>query len=156
MIDVIALGRLITDIHLEKTSNGTAFVSFAIASKSNIKTDDGYKTDFIDCIIWRQKAENLNRFHLKRGALIKLTGYLDSEVYESEDRKKKNWKIVVSEFELCGRKDDETESTPNEEPKQVAIPDDDLPFNSSMVGELKTRPTTKNNLPMGCSNSSFI
>jgi single-strand DNA-binding protein len=74
MINSVCLvGRLTRDPELKYTGNNVAVASFSLAVNRNFKDANGEReTDFINCVIWRQQAENLANW-AKKGALIGIT-----------------------------------------------------------------------------------
>ena len=49
-----------------------------------LKVSNGEReTDFINCVIWRQQAENLANW-AKKGALVGITGRIQTRNYENQ------------------------------------------------------------------------
>ena len=61
MINSICLvGRMTKDAELRYTPGNQAVATFTLAVNRNFKSQDGEReADFINCVIWRQQAENL-------------------------------------------------------------------------------------------------
>ncbi|MBP5835765.1 single-stranded DNA-binding protein [Candidatus Phytoplasma meliae] len=91
---VILVGR-ITKIPELKFHNGDiGYVKFTLAVNRNFGTsDEEKKTDFINCIVWRKQAENLNRY-VSKGALLGIEGSIRVEKWEKDGRT--NWSTEVS------------------------------------------------------------
>ena len=85
MINSVCLvGRLTRDPELKYTGNNVAVASFSLAVNRNFKDANGEReTDFINCVIWRQQAENLANW-AKKGALIGITGRIQTRSYENQ------------------------------------------------------------------------
>lgn len=57
---VCLVGRLTKDPELRYTPNNQAVATFSLAVNRNFKSQNGEReADFINCVIWRQQAENL-------------------------------------------------------------------------------------------------
>lgn len=57
---VCLVGRLTRDPELKYTGNNVAVASFSLAVNRNFKDANGEReADFVNCVIWRQQAENL-------------------------------------------------------------------------------------------------
>ena len=85
MINSVCLvGRLTRDPELKYTGNNIAVASFSLAVNRNFKDANGEReTDFINCVIWRQQAENLANW-AKKEALIGITGRIQTRSYENQ------------------------------------------------------------------------
>ena len=81
--NVVLVGRMTRDAELRYTPNNVATASFSLAVTRNFKDANGERdTDFINCVIWRQQAENLANW-AKKGALIGITGRIQTRNYEN-------------------------------------------------------------------------
>ena len=98
MINSICLvGRLTRDPELKYTGNNIAVASFSLAVNRNFKDANGEReTDFINCVIWRQQAENLANW-AKKGALIGITGRIQTRSYENQQGQRVYVTEVVAE-----------------------------------------------------------
>ncbi|WP_446907750.1 single-stranded DNA-binding protein, partial [Klebsiella pneumoniae] len=66
------------------TAQGVANVSFTLAVNRNYKNDQGQReADFINVVIWRKQAELLAQYATK-GALIGITGRIQTRNYENQ------------------------------------------------------------------------
>ena len=85
MNKVILIGRLTKDIELKKTQSGASVTSFTVAVNRAYQSQDANQptADFINCVIWRQQAENLANW-AKKGALIGVTGRIQTRNYENQ------------------------------------------------------------------------
>lgn len=138
---VCLVGRLTKDPELRYTQNNQAVATFSLAVNRNFKSQNGEReADFINCVIWRQQAENLANW-AKKGALIGITGRIQTRSYENQQGQRVYVTEVVSEtFQLLeSRKDREggqsqgysqpdfgRQAPMNANP--IDISDDDLPF----------------------------
>lgn len=68
--NVVLVGRLTKDAELRYTPSNVAVATFTLAVNRNRKNENGEReADFINCVIWRQAAENLANW-AKKGSLI--------------------------------------------------------------------------------------
>lgn len=94
---VCLVGRLTRDPELKYTGNNVAVASFSLAVNRNFKDANGEReTDFINCVIWRQQAENLANW-AKKGALIGITGRIQTRSYENQQGQRVYVTEVVAE-----------------------------------------------------------
>lgn len=98
MINSVCLvGRLTSDPELKHTGNNIAVASFSLAVNRTFKDANGEReTDFINCVIWRQQAENLANW-VKKGALIGITGRIQTRSYENQQGQRVYVTEVVAE-----------------------------------------------------------
>lgn len=142
MINSVTLvGRMTKDAELRYTPNNQAVATFSLAVNRNFKSQNGEReADFINCVIWRQQAENLANW-AKKGALIGITGRIQTRSYENQQGQRVYvTEVVANDFQLLeSRKDREAGqsqgySQPDfsrQEPMNtnpMDISDDDLPF----------------------------
>ena len=81
--NVTLVGRLTKDVELKYTPSNVANVSFTLAVNRTFKNANGEReSDFINCVIWRKSAENFANF-AKKGALIGITGRIQTRNYEN-------------------------------------------------------------------------
>lgn len=72
------MGRLVRDPELRRTGTGTAVTNFTVAVDRDYSTKDGgeKKTDFINCVAWRQTGEFVSKYFTK-GSMIVVSGRLE-------------------------------------------------------------------------------
>ncbi|MDV4193051.1 single-stranded DNA-binding protein [Lactococcus lactis subsp. lactis] len=86
--NVVLVGRLTRDPELRHTPQNQAVAAFGLAVNRQFKNANGEReTDFINCVIWRQQAENLANF-AKKGSLIGITGRIQTRNYENQQGQK--------------------------------------------------------------------
>lgn len=144
---VCLVGRLTRDPELKYTGNNVAVASFSLAVNRNFKDANGEReTDFINCVIWRQQAENLANW-AKKGALIGITGRIQTRSYENQQGQRVYVTEVVAEnfrmLESRAAREGGNANGYNQQPQQQApnfgrsnqmqgnpmdIQDSDLPF----------------------------
>ena len=101
MNKVILIGRLTADPELRYTPSGAAVCSFRIAVDRPFNSQSGEReADFINCVIWRQQAENLANW-AKKGALIGITGRIQTRNYENQQGQRVYvTEVVADSFQL--------------------------------------------------------
>ena len=88
MNNVSLLGRVVRDIELRYTGNGTAVANFTIAVDRRFKNANGeYDADFIDIVVWRQSAEFVSKY-FKKGSPIAVVGNIQTRNYENSEGRK--------------------------------------------------------------------
>ena len=82
---VILVGRLVKTPELFETENGRKGSFITLAVGRNYKNQDGeYETDFLDCALWTNIAENTAEY-CKTGDVIGVRGRLQSRIIENDD-----------------------------------------------------------------------
>lgn len=139
---VCLVGRLTKDPELRYTPSNQAVATFSLAVNRNFKSQNGEReADFINCVIWRQQTENLANW-AKKGALIGITGRIQTRSYENQQGQRVYvTEVVANDFQLLESRKDR-EAGPSQgygqpdfgrqaEPMNanpMDISDDDLPF----------------------------
>ena len=137
---VCLVGRLTKDPELRYTPNNQAVATFSLAVNRNFKSQNGEReADFINCVIWRQQAENLENW-AKKGALIVITGRIRTRSYENQQGQRIYvTEVVADSFQLLeSQKERGNQAQANSQPdfgrneqiqsNPMDISDDDLPF----------------------------
>ena len=99
--NVVLVGRMTKDAELRYTPSNVAVATFTLAVNRNFKNENGEReADFINCVIWRQQAENLANW-AKKGVLIGITGRIQTRNYENQQGQRVYVTEVVAEsFQL--------------------------------------------------------
>lgn len=133
---VVLVGRLTKDPELRYTPSNQAVATFSLAVNRRFKNQNGDReADFINCVIWRQQAENLANW-AKKGALIGITGSIQTRNYENQQGQRVYvTEVVAEQFQLLeSQKERGNQSQGNSQPdfgrnaSPMDISDDDLPF----------------------------
>ena len=142
MNNINLIGRITKDIELHKKQSGLSVTNFTIAVDNPYKQkDDEQKTDFINCVAWKNQADVLNNY-TRKGSLIGLSGALKQKSYtKSDGTKVSTYEVVCSSVYLLDKKSETAEQTPQKEyatdyskdvddsfKKELDISSDDLPF----------------------------
>lgn len=114
MINNLTLvGRLTKDPDLKYTGNGTAVATFTLAVNRNFTNQSGEReADFINCVIWRKPAETLANY-AKKGALIGVTGRIQTRSYDNQQGQKVYvTEVIADNFQLLeSKKADSSQNT---------------------------------------------
>ena len=99
--NVVLVGRMTRDAELRYTPSNQAVATFTLAVKQKNKNQNGEReADFINVVIWRQQAENLANW-AKKGALIGVTGRIQTRSYDNQQGQRVYVTEVVAEsFQL--------------------------------------------------------
>lgn len=136
--NVVLVGRLTREPELRYTPQNTAVATFTLAVNRRFKNAQGEReSDFINCVIWRQFAENLANW-CKKGALIGVTGSIQVRNYENKDGQRVYvTEVMADNFQILESRGEKHKST-NQQSKQkndpllngtpIELSDDDLPF----------------------------
>ena len=136
------VGRMVREAELRYTPNNQAVATFTLAVNRDFKNQNGeYEADFINCVIWRQQAENLANW-AKKGALIGIVGRIQTRNYENQQGQRVYVTEVVAEkfklLEFNKQNDQNQTQSHSQQPNfgrneamqsnPMDISDDDLPF----------------------------
>lgn len=103
MNKVILMGRLTADPELKTTPNGISVTSFSLAVDRNyVKQGGERKTDFINVVAWRQRAEFICKYFTK-GQLIALDGSIETRQYVDKNGNNRTaFEVVVENAYFTG------------------------------------------------------
>ncbi|MFQ6792362.1 single-stranded DNA-binding protein [Thomasclavelia sp.] len=80
---VVLVGRMTRDPELRRTPQGDAVTSFTLAVNRNFTSRDGQQqADFINCVVWRKPAENVERY-CSKGSLVGVEGRIQTRSYDN-------------------------------------------------------------------------
>ena len=143
--NVTLVGRLTKDVELKYTPSNVANVSFTLAVNRTFKNANGEReADFINCVIWRQSAENFANF-VKKGALVGITGRIQTRNYENAQGQRvyvtevvaENFQMLESRNQQQGQQQAQPQQAKQQQVNQpdpfaggapTSLNDDDLPF----------------------------
>lgn len=119
-------GNLTRDIELKTTPDGVPVCAFSVAVRRPNTKD---KTDFINCVAWREKAEFLSRY-FKKGQRIEVAGYITTRKWEDKNKGQHVAVEIVCTDVSFGEKKQNTEQQAETEPAGFVdlAGDEDLPF----------------------------
>ena len=82
---ITIMGRLTKDPELRRTGSGVAVASFRVAvDRDYAQNGQERKTDFIDCVAWRQAGEFVAKY-FRKGSMIVVEGRLEMRTWEDRD-----------------------------------------------------------------------
>ena len=85
---VVLVGRMTRDPELRRTPQGDAVTSFTLAVNRNYTSRDGQQqADFINCVVWRKPAENVERY-CSKGSLVGVEGRIQTRSYGNSQGQK--------------------------------------------------------------------
>lgn len=135
--NVTLVGRLTRDPELRYTPSNIAITTFNMAVNRNFKNQAGDReADFINCMIWRQQAENLANW-CKKGNLVGITGRIQTRSYENQQSQRVYvTEVVADTFQLLEKRDNSANQSNIEDQMPASfgttnpldISDDDMPF----------------------------
>ncbi|GAB2022841.1 single-stranded DNA-binding protein [Pseudolactococcus yaeyamensis] len=127
--NVVLIGRLTKDAELRYTPANQAVATFTLAVNRTFKNANGEReADFINVVVWRKTAENIANW-AKKGALIGITGRLQSRNYENQQGQRVYvTEVVADSFQMLEsrsrRDDNHSGTTQNTQAQaQTAAPD---------------------------------
>ena len=108
MINMVMLvGRLVQKPEVIEQEDGKKVSRVTLAVNRNFKGTDGvYHTDFIDCILWNNFAQNISDY-CKKGDLIGLRGRIRVETYEKDGVKYKVVDVIADSLTFLTNKKNE-------------------------------------------------
>ncbi|MDT2583531.1 single-stranded DNA-binding protein [Lactococcus petauri] len=135
--NVVLVGRIVRDPELRYTPQNTAVATFTLAVNRRFKNAQGEReADFINCVIWRQPAENLANW-AKKGTLVGITGSIQVRNYENKEGQHVYvTEVLADNFQMLESSSNKTEKgkTKSQQDKDpfagspMEVSDDDLPF----------------------------
>ncbi|MGS4170777.1 single-stranded DNA-binding protein [Staphylococcus pseudintermedius] len=126
---VVLVGRLTKDPEFRTTPSGVSVATFTLAVNRNYKNKNGeQQADFINCIVFRKQAENVNNY-LSKGNLAGVDGRLQSRSYENQEGRR----IFVTEV-ICDSVqflESKNNNQSNNQQQRGQAPAQDNPFTNS-------------------------
>lgn len=122
--NVSLVGRLTKDVELRYTPSNVAVATFTLAVNRTFKNENGEReADFINCVMWRQQAENLANW-AKKGALIGITGRIQTRSYDNQQGQRVYvTEVVAEQFQLLESRNSQGQSQNQTRPTQQQAPD---------------------------------
>lgn len=134
--NVVLVGRIVRDPELKYTPSNVAIATFTLAVNRRFKNANGDReADFINCVIWRQSAENLTNW-AKKGNLIGITGSIQVRNYDNKEGQRIYvTEVIADNFQMLesGKGQVNQNSHPQSQSNGAKEPD---PFSSSKVEEI--------------------
>ena len=104
---IVLVGRLTRDITVNKSGKGNKVATLSLAIPRSFKNSEGvYETDFIDCVLFDNIADNTSEY-CKKGDIVGIKGRVQSRVVEKEDKKEYLTEIIAEKVTfLSSKKED--------------------------------------------------
>lgn len=149
--NVVLVGRLTKDAELRYTPSNVAVATFTLAVNRNRKNENGEReADFINCVIWRQAAENLANW-TKKGALIGITGRIQTRNYENQQGQRVYvTEVVAEQFQMLESRNSQQGQENN--PQNASQGGHQQPFGNQQQGSFFQGQTTN---PMDISDDDL-
>jgi single-strand DNA-binding protein len=132
-------GRLTADPELKTTPSGLSVATITVAVNRQKQKDKEQETDFINCVLWRQRADFVNQW-FKKGDWIFVEGSITVRSYNDKDGNKRYvTELVATDARFVGSKKDGGSGSGGSAPNVGYTPppaedfheigdDDELPF----------------------------
>ena len=92
---IVLVGRLTRNVSVNKASSGVKVATLSLAIPRSFKNSEGnYDTDFIDCVIFDNIAENTKEY-CKKGDIVGIKGRVQSRIIEKDGKKEYLSEIVA-------------------------------------------------------------
>ena len=116
MNKVELVGNLTKDVELTTTPNGEVVARFKIAVQRRYTNQDGVReADFLNCVVWRNQAENLAKY-CHKGDKIAVVGEVRTRTYEVDGEKRFITEILANEIEFVNTKKQEEQQAEEMQP----------------------------------------
>ena len=94
---VLLTGNIVRDPELSTTPSGVSVCRLTVAVSRRFKNADGEtETDFINIVVWRQQAENCQKY-LKKGSKVGIVGSMQVRSFEDKSGSKRYITEVIAE-----------------------------------------------------------
>ena len=105
--NVVLVGRLTREVEVKELESGKKVANITLAVPRSFKNSDGvYDTDFIDCVIFDNIADNTSEY-CKKGDIVGIKGRVQSRVVENEDKKEYLTEIIAEKVTFLSSKKEE-------------------------------------------------
>ena len=134
----VVAGRLVKDPELKATTGGSSVLEFSVAFNTSKRSQTGEWEDeanYIDCVLFGNRAESLSRF-LHKGMKVTVLGALKQQRWQGRDGQNRS-RIVLNanEVELPDRQQQQEQPTyaapqpaPQQLPMDTGLYDEEIPF----------------------------
>ena len=117
-------GNLTRDPELRATAGGTQMLAFGVAvndRRKNPQTGEWEDVpNFVDCIVFGQRAEAVSRF-ISKGSKVAIEGKLRYSSWETkEGQRRSKLEVIVDEIEFMSRSNGQQVTSPAAEAAKVA------------------------------------
>lgn len=131
MNNTVLIGRITKDLELNNTQSNISYVRFTLAVNRSFTNQAGEReADFINCIAWREQAENLVKF-MNKGSQIGVQGRIQTGSYESDKGTVYTTDVVAERIQFLESKQENNtqhNTEHNNHKQSQSIKTDSLPF----------------------------
>lgn len=97
MNNYMCVGRMVSDPEIKELEDGKRICNITLAVPRSYKNAEGeYETDFIDCTLWNNIADNTAEY-CQKGDLVGIKGRIETRVYESENGEKRKQTQIIAD-----------------------------------------------------------
>ncbi len=148
---VVLVGRLTRNPELRYTQSGAAVAQFTIAVNRQFTNSKGEReADFINCVIWRNAAENFTKF-TNKGSLVGIDGHIQTRNYENKQGNRVYvTEVVVDNFSLLESKNASSSNNAHDNSNQAPSYNQSNNSNNNM-----SDPFADNSKPIDISDDSL-
>lgn len=116
---VVLVGRIVKTPELRTTETGKKTATVTLAVPRSYKNMNGeYDTDFLDCTLWTNIAENTTEY-CQTGDMVGVKGRIQTRVIQNEDgSKKKKTEIVAEKVTFLAQSPNNKEKQPDKVDKE--------------------------------------
>lgn len=116
---VVLVGRIVKTPELRTTETGKKTATVTLAVPRSYKNMNGeYDTDFLDCTLWTNIAENTTEY-CQTGDMVGVKGRIQTRVIQNEDgSKKKKTEIVAEKVTFLAQSPNNKEKQPDKATKE--------------------------------------
>jgi len=127
---VILIGNVGKDPDVRYSSNGSAVAKFSLATNESWKDKDGNQkehTEWHNIVAFGKTADVIGE-HVKKGDSLYIEGQLQTQKWQGDDGKDRyTTSLKVRDWQFVGGKGgDGNKAKPVQQPKDYAVPGDDL------------------------------
>lgn len=107
---IVLVGRLTKDVQVNKSEKGKHVASLTLAIPRSFKNMDGnYDTDFIECTMFDNIAQNTSEY-CKKGDILGVKGRVQSRLVEKDNEKRNVIEIIAEKVTFLTSRKDEKEA----------------------------------------------
>ena len=109
---IVLVGRLTKDVQVNKSEKGKQVASLTLAIPRSFKNMNGtYDTDFIECTIFDNIAQNTSEY-CHKGDILGVKGRVQSRLVEKENEKRNVIEVIAEKVSfLTSKKEEVAEET---------------------------------------------
>lgn len=97
-------GRLTADVELKVTPSGVSVCTFSIAVNRKAAKDGDQKTDFINCVAWRNTADFIGKYFSKGSSILVVGNIQNRSWQDGSGNKRYATEVIVDEVNFVDSK----------------------------------------------------